>query len=152
MSIENYQRARQLIENAGSGFFEGPKPESLVAKAEKALGLLFPPSYRRFLLEMGCGSIKGLEVLGLINDDFEKSTVPDGIWLTLTERRQISLDRAYVLIGEGGDGTYYAIDTRHVSCNGESPIVRLSVDGRESEMVAASFGDYFLEAVRRRVI
>jgi hypothetical protein len=151
MSIEKYEQARQLIEDAGGGDFEGAKLESLVAKAEASLGLTFPPSYRRFLLEMGCGDINGLEVFGLINDNFENSTVPNGIWLTLNERRGIGLHPAYVLIGEGGDGTFYGLDTRQVGKSGEAAVVRLSVDGKQSEKVANSFGDNFLEAVQRVV-
>ncbi|HHY84533.1 MAG TPA: SMI1/KNR4 family protein [Verrucomicrobia bacterium] len=148
MSIEKYHQARQLIEEAGGGDFEGAKPETLVARAEAVLGLTFPPSYRRFLLEMGCGDINGLEVYGLIDDEFESSTVPNGIWLTLKERREIGLHPAYVLIGEGGDGTFYALDTRQAGKSGEAPVVQLSVDGKQSERVAESFGDYFLEAVQ----
>jgi hypothetical protein len=53
MSMQNYEKARELIGEAGGGDFEGAKPESLVAKAEAALGIAFPPSYRRFLLELG---------------------------------------------------------------------------------------------------
>ena len=148
MSIQKYLEARELIDSAGGGDFEGAKPESLVAKAEAALELTFPSSYRRFLLEMGCGDINGVEVFGLINDNFEKSTVPNGIWLTLNERHAIGLHSAYVIVGDGGDGTYYALDTRHVDSAGEVPVVQLSVDGQHSEKVADSFGDYLLEAVR----
>jgi antitoxin YobK len=148
MSIEKYEQARRLIEDVGGGDFEGVKPETLVAKAEAALGVSFPPSYRRFLLEMGCGDINGLEVFGLIHDNFENSTLPNGIWLTLNERRGIGLHPAYVLIGEGGDGTFYSLDTRQKGEDGEAPVVRLSADGKRSERVADSFGNYFLEAVR----
>lgn len=145
--MQNYQKARELIEEAGGGDFEGAKPEALVSKAEAALGVKFPPTYRRFLLELGCGDINGVEVFGLINDNFEKSTVPNGVWLTLNERRSIDLDPAYVVVGECGDGTYYALDTRHVDAGGESPVVRLSVDAKHSEKVADSFGSYLLSVV-----
>src|SRR5262245_4980012 len=47
MGMEKYGRARELMAKAG-GDFAGPKPESLVARAEAALGLRFPPSYRQF--------------------------------------------------------------------------------------------------------
>jgi len=147
MSMQQYEKALELIKEDGGGDFEGAKPEALVAKAEAALGLKLPPSYRRFLLELGCGDINGLEVFGLINDNFEKSTVPNGIWLTLNERGSIALDPAYVIVGDGGDGTYYALDTRHPDAFGESPIVRLSVDGTKGEQVAKSFGEYLLNAV-----
>jgi hypothetical protein len=147
MSLQNYQSAKSLIEESG-GDFEGPKPEALVASAEQALGLKFPPSYRRFLLELGCGDLNGLEIYGVIDEKFEGSSVPDGIWLTLNERQSIGLNHACVLIGDGGDGTYYAIDTRSVDGNGESPVVRLSVDGTQAEPEASSFGAYLLAAVQ----
>jgi hypothetical protein len=148
MSMQNYEAAKELIEQSGGGDFEGPKPELLVSKAEAALGVKFPPSYRRFLLDMGCGDINGVEVFGLINDNFEKSTLPNGIWLTLAERGTIGLSPAYVIVGDGGDGTYYALDTRKADAAGENPVVRLSVDGKQSEQVAESFGSYFLNAIR----
>lgn len=148
MSIQNYEKARNLIEQAG-GDFEGVKPEPLLIKAEAALGIKFPLSYRRFLGELGCGDINGLEIFGLINDNFEKSTVPNGIWLTLNERRAIGLDPAYVIIGDGGDGTYVVLDTKQRDSVGESPVVRLSIDGKQSEKIAEDFGSYLLNAVGR---
>jgi antitoxin YobK len=147
MSLQDYQSAKSLIEET-DGDFEGPKPEALVASAEHALGLRFPPSYRRFLLELGCGDLNGLEIYGVINENFEGSSVPNGIWLTLNRRRSTGLDHAYVLIGDGGDGTYYAIDTQSVDETGENPVVRLSVDSAQAEPVASSFGAYLLEAVQ----
>ena len=148
MSIQDYQKTRELIEAAGGGDFEGVKSDALVTKAEAALGVKLPPSYRRFLLELGCGDFNAVEVFGIINDSFDKPAVPNGIWLTLKERRSIDLDPAYVIIGEGGDGAYYALDTRHVDAEGESPIVRLSVDAKYSEKIEDSFGSCFLNAVR----
>jgi hypothetical protein len=148
MTISKYQQARKLIEEAGGGGFEGPKSELLVAKAEAALGVKFPPSYRAFLLEMGCGDINGLEILGLIDGNFQSSSVPNGIWLTLNERRVAGFNQAYVIIGEGGDGTYLGIDTMQVDEMGECPIIRLSTDGKRIKQVADSFGQYLLDSIR----
>jgi hypothetical protein len=147
MSVQSYKEARKLIEAAGGGDFEGNKPESLVARAEFALGLAFPPSYRFFLSEMGAGDFNGFEVFGLINDNFSNSSVPNGVWLTLSERRAIGLHPAYIIVGEAGDGTYFALDTRPVGRTCEAPVVRLSVDAKNHERVAESFGDYLLERV-----
>jgi hypothetical protein len=147
MSMQNYESALKLIEEAGGGDFEGAKSELLVSKAEAALGLIFPPTYRRFLLEKGCGDICGVEVFGLVNDNFESSSVPNGIWLTLNERRSMALSPTLVLVGECGDGTYLAIDTERCDSNGESPVVHLSIDGRSYKPVASSFGDFLLEEV-----
>jgi hypothetical protein len=150
MSLQDYQTAKSLIEEAG-GDFEGEKSEALIVAAEQALEVKFPPSYRQFLLEMGCGDVNGLEIYGVINDKFEGSSVPNGIWLTLNERRSAGLNHAYILIGEGGDGTYYAIDTCRSGESGENPVIRISLDGSESEPVADSFGAYLLGAVNEVV-
>lgn len=148
MSIQKFEQARDLIETSGNGDFEGAKPDSLISKAEAILAVKFPPSYRRFLLEMGCGGINGFEIYGVINDNFEKSSVPNGIWLTLNERRNSKLPSAFVLIGDTGDGFYYALDTSSLSENGEAAVVIVSPDGQQVQSVAGSFGEYFLDRVR----
>jgi hypothetical protein len=148
MSIEKYKIAHELIKEAGGGNFNGPKLEPLVAMAETALALRFPPSYRRFLLDLGCGNFNGLEIYGVINTNFETSAVPNGIWLTLKKRRTIGLDVKYVIVSDNGGGNYYALDTKSVDDAGEARVVLLSVDGRNSEPVADSFGDFLLEAVK----
>lgn len=147
MSLDEYHSAKLLIEEMG-GDFEGPKSEALIESAERVLGLTLPPSYRRFLLDLGCGDINGLEIYGVINERFEDSRVPDAIWLTLNERKSIGLDPAFVLIGDSGDGAYYAINTRMVDESGESPVVLLSMDGAQLKHLAASFGEYLLHALR----
>ena len=127
MSFQDLQRAFELIDDNG-GDFEGNKSGSLIAKAEQELNVSFPPSYKKFLSVYGCGDIEGLEFYGLINEDFENSSVPDAVWLTLSER-QIGLPRELILVYMTGDGIYYAIDTGNVSDNGESPIVAYELDG-----------------------
>src|SRR5262245_51085915 len=124
MSLEKYRRARELIARAGGGHFEGPKPEWLVAKAEAALGLVFPPSYRQFLLDLGCGNVAGFEVYGLVDDDFTNSAVPDAVWLTLEERRVAGLDPRFVIIGALGDGSFDCLDMAHPGGDGEAPVVQ----------------------------
>ncbi len=147
MNTQQYENAVELIKKAGGGDFEGPKPESLVVKAESALGLTFPPSYRRFLLEFGCEDINGLEIFGLINDNFDKSTIPNGIWLTLNERQAISLAQIYVIIGDSGDGSYYALDTGQTDAIGENPVVRLSLDGAYIGTIADNFSSFLVNAL-----
>lgn len=147
MSLERYRKARELIASAGVGDFEGPKPESLVARAEAALGLRFPPSYRQFLLELGCGDVGGFEVYGVVDEDFAHSAVPDAIWLTLEERQSNGLDPRFVIIGTLGDGSYDCLDTAHLDAAGEAPVVQLSADFEDPVKLADSFGEFFLGEV-----
>ena len=48
--------------------FVGRRDPQLVYEAELALGLTFPPTYRRFLLELGAGGFAGEEFYGVITD------------------------------------------------------------------------------------
>jgi SUKH superfamily protein len=147
MGMEKYRRALELMAKAGGGDFVGPKPESLVARAEAALGLRFPPSYRQFLLDLGAGDIGGFEVYGLIDDNFEDARVPDAIALTLQARRN-GLDPRYVLIGTLGDGSHDCLDTGHLQANGEAPVVQLSSEFEDPVTLADSFGEYLLVEVQ----
>lgn len=149
MGIKDYYIAKELIEGLDSDF-SGEKPESLVVLAENTLGLKFPPSYRQFLLDFGCGGIDDFdfEVYGIVNDNFVKSTIPNGIWLTLQERKDINLDPTYIIIGDVGDGSYYTLDTRIKDADGENPVVIISVEYAK-ETIASSFGTYLLNEIRQ---
>ena len=124
MSMTDLQGAFDLIqEYSSSGFFAGPKPEELVVRAEEALGVSFPPMYRAFLGRFGCGSIAGFEIYGISSDEFQRSAIPNGIWLTLDERKRTGLPHLLILIAETGEGGYYAIDTGRKTSDGDSPVV-----------------------------
>lgn len=153
MSMMNLHQALQLIrDNEDQADFVGPRDESLIQAAEAALGLSFPPTYRRFLKEKGCGSIAGAEFYGIINDNFINSSVPNGIWLTLDERKTSNLPTTLILISDTGDGGYYAIDTSRRDNQGESPVIvwfpGFSNVGGEGEEVAEDFGAFILERIR----
>ena len=143
MTEHDLYRALQLINKSGRGDFEGKKEVALIEKAEKKLGLTFPKGYRIFLKELGCGDIIGMEYYGIINDDFENSSVPDAVWLTLEERKS-GLPRYLILIGATGDGAYYAIDTSQFSTDEENPVILYEINGNMKK-VADDFGSFFLE-------
>src|SRR5437899_1690679 len=105
MSITSLEQAFQMIlENEDQASFVGPRDERVIQAAEAALGISFPPTYRRFLKERGCGDIAGAEFYGVIDENFVNSTIPNGIWLTLKSRRSSNLPTAFVIISETGDG------------------------------------------------
>ncbi|HUM12480.1 MAG TPA: SMI1/KNR4 family protein [Myxococcaceae bacterium] len=147
MTIEKFRKARTRMAEAGGGEFEGPRPEALVTRAEAVLGVVFPPSYRQFLLELGCGNLAGFEVYGLVDEDFTRPGVPDAVRLTLEERRNVGLDPRYVVIGTLGDGSIDCLDTAHLDRQGEATVVQLSAEGEDPVKLADSFGEYFLTEV-----
>ncbi len=152
MSLDDYTAGAQLVsEHSDLADFVGERPEELVEQAEAALGLRFPPSYRAFLRELGAGDIAGEEFYGLITDDFENSSVPNGIWLTLDEREVSGLPESMVIVYEEDDEGYVAIDTAQQRPGDEHPVVLWSAGASEPddefEVVAEDFGQLFRERV-----
>lgn len=152
MSDIDLQKAFDLIATyENEGRFSGEKDDELITKAEAALGLAFPPTYRRFLKEYGCGGMAGEEFFGLIDDDFINSTVPDAIWLTLDERKT-GLPESMIVIHAVGDGTYFVLDTDKKNDVGECPVVAwtpgLSSPGDEVEKIADDFGEFLLTSLQ----
>lgn len=156
MRNDELRKAFGLIErNKDLADFEGRKEEELILLAESALGLDFPPAYREFLGEYGCGDIAGEEFYGLISSDFYNSSVPDAVWLTLEERRSSGAPHSLVVVYANGDGTYCCIECSSVNEQGESPVViwspSVSSAGGLLEVVAEDFGKFFLEKIQEAV-
>lgn len=154
MSMKEAEQAFELIENQKSKRFSGIKPDSLILKAQQALGITFPPTYRAFLSRYGCGHVAGEEFYGVVDDDFENSSVPDAVWLTLDERKS-GTPNSLVIVASTGDGGYYAIDLDKKNNEEESPVVEWwpgipNAEGNR-RVVAADFGTFLLQQVRAAV-
>lgn len=133
---------------------DGEKPSSLIHLAEVALSITFPPSYKEFLLNFGCGDISGQEFYGLITDDFINSGIPDAVWITMRERSDSHLPSKLIIVGARGDGPYYVLDCRYPDRDGECPVIlwwpgASRLDYTESyETVASDFGTFFLDKIK----
>jgi len=145
MGVKDLELAFDLIDEFG-GDFEGEKPSTLIKKAEKELGLVFPPSYKAFLSKYGCGDIEGLEFYGLIGEDFQNSGIPDAIWLTL-EQRKLGLPEYLVLVYATGDGVFIALNTRDINRNGEGAVIAYDTNGNTAK-VAEGFGEFLLAELK----
>jgi antitoxin YobK len=147
MSMVEYEHAKTLIgANAGADFVGG-REENLVVAAEIVLSVKFSPTYRRFLREFGCGYFLSEEFYGIVDADLFAGPVPNGIWVTITQRQAMQLEPSLVIVQSGGDGTWCAIDTARRNDEGESPVVRLNIDCRPFEQVAEDFGRFLLDRV-----
>jgi hypothetical protein len=148
MSMNALEQAIGLIEKTTTARFHGRKSEELIGAGERALGLTFPPTYRVFLSQFGCGDIAGHEFYGIVDDDFENSSVPDAVWLTLDERRSSELPKSMIVVESIGDGGYYAIDRSLVNADGDSPIIEwwpgFPDAAGNRRIVAEDFGSFLL--------
>jgi hypothetical protein len=132
--------------------FVGRRSEIVVRSAEKALGLRFPPTYRRFLLELGAGSFGSSEIYGVVDIDFENSCVPDAVWATVQARERDDLPVDLIAIGQDDDElTCLQIRPKAE----EGPVIALNA-GEDPERVgtravANDFGAYLLSRVREEL-
>jgi hypothetical protein len=128
----------------------GPRPEELVAWAEQALNVRFPPTYRTFLRQLGADAFGSVKVYGVCDDDWEDSGIPDMVWLTLTNRRAGWLPERFIHIADDGMGGMIVLDLGDPGPEGE-PRVKVWETrfdpGDDLEVLASDFGTYLLAEV-----
>jgi antitoxin YobK len=150
VSMDDLERFLRLVEEYESDAdFVGPRDERLIETAEERLGLSFPPTYRRFVLELGAGDIAGQEFFGVIEAPFADPSVPNGVWMTLKARDEWTLPRSMLVIAFSGGVDYYVIDTAKATPDRE-PAVEIwrpgiSLPGDPLEQMATDFGAFALE-------
>jgi hypothetical protein len=152
MTMADLETALALIRSRPDlAGFVGERDEALVGRAEAALERPFPPTYRRFIREFGAGGFGSFECYGVIDDDFEHSTVPNGIWSTLQARRY-GLPTELILVATAGyNGLDYALDTSEQDERSESPVVTWTARGTPREVVAGDFGQFLLDNIREQL-
>lgn len=127
----------------------GPKPESLVSRAEAFLGVTFPPSYRDFLRRWGALGFGPEEIYGITSELFETGRVPNGIWFTAKERAESGLPPAFVVVVNVDGDQYYCIDTARECPNHECAVVIWDVPTRTVVGTKSdSFGQLLLDRLR----
>lgn len=152
MSYNNYKKAVDIInKNQDKNHFIGKRSEELVKKAENELGIKFSEIYKEFLLTYGAGNYGSEEILGIIDDDFGESSVPDGIWYTLIERQEVGLPLNLVIIYEDDCGELLCLDFNSLNDEKEPAIVPY-IPGEDNknqkyEKIADDFGDFLLQLV-----
>jgi hypothetical protein len=153
MGMPEYEEAVRLMRRHPEKVqFAGPRSQVLISAAERRLALKMPPTYRRFLQDFGAGSFGSEEVYGVIEGNFEESSVPDAIWCTITERRTADLPPNLLAIGNDGGGRFFCIECVSDS-NREAPVVLWEPDMERSERerVASDFGEFLLTLVRSQL-
>lgn len=110
--MELIKKEIEFLKENNVGFFKGEISSELILKAELFLDIKFPNSYKYFIANLGCGSIKCLEFYGIVNENFTNGKVPNGIWLTYNERIVSNLPKYLLIIGQSEDGYYTLIPLR----------------------------------------
>jgi hypothetical protein len=148
--MADYKKATSLIsQNPQRVRSIGPRPVILVSDAEAVLGMRFPPSYRRFLLELGACEVSPVEFYGIPGTDLVSNPYPLGIRQTLSLRQKCKFPRDLLVVGGVGDGSLYCLEVREDGCEGRVVAV---VPGQEPivrDPVGTDFGEFFLGQIQQ---
>jgi len=156
MSVETYQKAKQIIQtNEDLADFIGGRKNELIKLAEEKLGVKFTGFYLDFLQTFGAGNFGAQEIYGIINDNFENSSVPDAIWYTLTERKEINLPNNLLVIYHTGSDELFCLDFNQLDEKGEPKVVSfvpgIELERQRYKIIANDFGDFLLDLVLKEV-
>lgn len=149
-----YNKAKEII-NLDITEFTGGVPEDIINNAMETLNLPFPESYKAFLADFGSGDAGGEIIFGLIEDkedsgysyDDKYDGAEDVVKITQIEHRNKMPEYMVVInYNDSADGLFYCLDTSKME-NGECPVVEVSGDYKNIEIVAESFGKFFYNYV-----
>lgn len=151
MSYKNYVSAMEkAAECDGYDSGSGVSGET-VKNAEKLLGVSFSKQLREYLLEFGWLEFFGVEMYGIVNEDFFADVIEGCMveW-ALSERESNALDPKWIPIRFEDDGSMAFLDYSRSNSEGESPVISavLTGDGYTvQEDLAEDLGEYILELV-----
>jgi hypothetical protein len=150
--MAEYEEGLALLqEHLAESTFESQAPER-VERAERALGVQFPPTYRRFLHELGAGGIGAFDIYGVVDDDLDDVRPPGAVGYTLMLRREGRIADDIVVIYGLGQGSDYGLATSQAGPDGEAPVVGftpgLSDPSDDHEVIFPDFGCFFLDRIQ----
>lgn len=156
MSIESYQKAKKIIQsNEDLADFIGGRTNELIKLAEEKLSIKFTGLYLDYLQTFGAGNFGTQEIYGIINDNFENSSVPDAIWYTLTERKEINLSKNLLVIYHTGSDELFCLDFNQLDEKGEPKVVSyvpgIELERQIYDIIANDFGDFLLDLIMQEV-
>lgn len=156
MSLDSYNKALELMHGEKNMcHFAGVRTEKLICIAEEVIGYKFPQIYRHFLKEFGAGNFGSQEVYGVIDEDFENSSVPDAIWYTLMEREEIKLPPNLLVIYDSGGEELCCLDFSNLNEMREPRVVSFilgqPLTAQKFEIIADDFGDFLLDLITKEI-
>ncbi len=154
MSMADYEAAVRLVREHPELVSLAGRPcsETRIAEAERALGLRFPPTYRRFLGELGSISLVGIEdIYGIEPDGPIDAPASEAARWTLEDRAAGWLAPKLVVIARDGMGGHYVLDGRTAPPGAEYPVavweLGTSRPDDRLEQVGPDFGAFFRDVV-----
>lgn len=138
MNLEEWIREIEIFEDRE---FFGPVAGDDIEKASTELVLPFPPQYREFLSNVGCGSVGSESFIGLGGPRYL-----DVAWVSKSlhaKDRSKKFPVTLIPLRTDGYGNYDAIDTGQPSVAGEYAIVEWRHEGSDADSCRILAASYF---------
>ena len=153
---EIFDEAKKIIdENEEIGDFVGRVSENIISDAEEILGINFPKSYKEFIKNYGAGNFGSEEIYGIINGDFENSGIPDAVWFTIKQRKELKIPNNLIIIYFTGGEEYFCLDTSKMNDEMECPVVSYVIGNEigvnELEIVFCNFSEFLLNVIQQEI-
>ncbi len=140
---------RLIMENDELAEFAGGVSTSeTIARAEERLGVEFPPSYRRFLEQLGAGRFGAQVFFGLSEATDHREW--DVVSHTLDRRAHSNLGDTDVVVGPYGKEANFVLDCTRPGDDDECPVAEVPVgysDIQEPNYFEDSFGRFMYARV-----
>ena len=138
-----------IVENHPKIFdLSGKKSHDLIAKAEFALDVRLPKSYKDFVMNFGKLAFGSRTYLGIIHENFERSGLPDVVWYNLLLRRQYGFPQHLIVVLDEDGVLFTCLDTSNYYSQDECALVMWdNVHKKVIESVNVNFIDYLLEVI-----
>lgn len=139
--VDRYANSRDIV---------GPMADNSIKAAERRLGVVFPPSYRRYVERYGSADVGPEEFFGLTNSI--GSGPPDVVWCTLHER-QYGLPHSLIVVQDRGEDVIFCLDTAQTGEDGEAPVIAwtsgLPTSHQDRRIVFPTFAALVIARVHR---
>jgi len=122
-----------------------PASSEKILAAESMLKIVFPSSYKNFLMKYGAIEIGTCPFSGLVSDDVGNNG--DVVSFTKYARENYGLPTRYIAINFEDEDAFLCIDTEQKNIEDESPIVLVKpTNGKQiGGVVASTLPDYLVE-------
>ncbi|EME55671.1 cell wall assembly/cell proliferation coordinating protein, KNR4-like protein [Amycolatopsis decaplanina DSM 44594] len=152
MSLEARERLIELIRaHAGMANHADGESDASIGAAERALGVAFPPSYRRLVEEFGTWDIAGEEFLGVYRTLAHGTELLGSVKETLDLRRDHGLLAELIVVMFDGMGGVIVLDSSKVDRFGEYPVFAWFHVDEPLEKLGEDFGSFALELCEKAV-
>ena len=153
MGTQEIEEAARLIHgHSDRAEFRGGASDHDIANAEEALGIKFPPSYRRFLESLGAGRFGDQTFFGVVGPEGDHAL--DVVTRTRDQREHGNLPATHIIVGPYGREAFFGFDCADRRNNEECPVAEIPRDYgdiQEPNFFELDFGSFMLARIRDEI-